>query len=72
MESLRISAKNLGDLALANGFVMGFASHLEIVECQPSMIPPMLAKFRRIYELPQPPAGRSACEIVRPSMPWRG
>lgn len=46
----------------ADGFAMGFAAYIHKVELNPSSIPPLLAKVREIYDLPEAPKGRDGCK----------
>jgi hypothetical protein len=44
------------------GFDMGFAATIHGVNLEPGLIPTLLAQAKEIYELEQPPRGRTACK----------
>ncbi len=44
------------------GFAMDFSVHLVPVELRPQIIPGLLAKARRIYDLESPPASLAGCK----------
>ena len=50
---------------LPGGFRMEFSAHLRPVDLKPQMIPPLLAKVRKIYDLPRPPRPGKDCQDCR-------
>jgi hypothetical protein len=55
-------AKLLDDASTNDGFRMGFHAKVVAVDLDPSKIPPLLRKARRIFDAKKPPTGARGCE----------
>jgi hypothetical protein len=62
MEPATDFADSYTDHCSKDGFRMDFRPHILKVEQDRTMLPPLLAKTRELFELPSPPPAHPACE----------